>query len=56
MGRLWRTFAAQLDQQLDRLHEELKEDAYQPQPVRQVADSEGGKAGRVSHAGNPDDL
>ena len=29
-------FAAQLDQQLDRLQSELKDDTYQPQPVRQV--------------------
>src|SRR6202789_4580622 len=29
-------FSAQLDQQLDRLHRELKEDVYRPQPVRQV--------------------
>src|SRR5215472_17481823 len=29
-------FAAQLDQQLDRLQGELKEDVYRPQPVRQV--------------------
>ena len=29
-------FAAQLDQQLDRLHRELKDDVYRPQPVRQV--------------------
>ena len=28
-------FAAQLDQQLDRLQRELKENTYQPQPVRQ---------------------
>src|SRR5258705_731129 len=35
-GQNLEKFAAQLDQQLDRLHRELKEDAYQPRPVRQV--------------------
>ena len=33
-GKTLEAFAAQLDQQLDRLESELKEDAYQPQPVR----------------------
>jgi RNA-directed DNA polymerase len=34
-GETLQTFEAQLDQQLDRLQRELKEDTYQPQPVRQ---------------------
>src|SRR6266478_5009557 len=34
-GQNLEAFEAQLDQQLDRLQRELKEDAYQPQPVRQ---------------------
>src|SRR5260221_3832792 len=34
-GETLETFEAQLDQQLDRLQWELKEDTYQPQPVRQ---------------------
>ena len=35
-GQNLQGFAAQLDQQLDRLQSELKEDVYRPQPVRQV--------------------
>src|ERR1700686_1659231 len=35
-GQSLEGFAAQLDQQLDRLHRELKGDVYRPQPVRQV--------------------
>jgi retron-type reverse transcriptase len=35
-GQNLKEFAAQLDQQLDRLQSELKGDTYQPQPVRQV--------------------
>src|SRR3954466_8364115 len=34
-GQSLEAFAADLDQQLDRLHRELKDDTYQPQPVRQ---------------------
>src|SRR5246500_1486358 len=46
-------FAAQLDQQLDRLHSELKEDTYQPQPVRQVKIPKGGKPGEFRMLGVP---
>jgi len=35
-GQTLEEFAAQLDQQLDRLQSELKEDVYRPRPVRQV--------------------
>ncbi|HZC80677.1 MAG TPA: hypothetical protein VE222_02990, partial [Nitrospiraceae bacterium] len=35
-GQSLEGFAAQLDQQLDRLQSELTEDVYRPQPVRQV--------------------
>src|SRR5450755_1682098 len=34
-GQSLEGFAEQLDQQLDRLHRELKDDVYRPQPVRQ---------------------
>jgi RNA-directed DNA polymerase len=34
-GQNLETFESQLGQQLDRLHRELKEDTYQPLPVRQ---------------------
>jgi len=44
-------FAAQLDQQLDRLQSELKEDAYRPQPVRQVQIPKAGKPGEVRTLG-----
>src|SRR5258708_35430749 len=46
-------FAAQLDQQLDRLHGELKGDVYRPQPVRQVEVPEGGKASGARTVGDP---
>src|ERR1700756_3699204 len=46
-------FAAQLDQQLDRLQSELKEDTYQPQPVRQGQIPKAGKPGEVRMLGAP---
>src|SRR6476620_2409107 len=42
-GQSLEAFAAQRDQQLDRLRNELKENAYQPQPVRQVQIPKAGK-------------
>ena len=46
-------FAAQLDQQLDRLQSELREDVYQPQPVRQVQIPKAGKPGEFRTLGIP---
>lgn len=46
-------FAAQLDQQLDRLQSELKGDTYQPQPVRQVQIPKAGKPRELRTLGIP---
>src|SRR3989475_1761743 len=46
-------FAAQRDQQLDRLQSELKEDVYRPQPVRQVQIPKAGKPGEFRTLGIP---
>src|SRR3974390_2701733 len=46
-------FAAQLEQQLDRLHGELKPGVYQPQPVRQVQIPKVGKPGEYRMLGVP---
>src|SRR6202046_5966963 len=42
-----------LDQQLDRLQSELKEDVYRPQPVRQVQIPKAGKPGEFRMLGIP---
>ena len=53
MGRLWKAFGEQLDPQLDRLQSELKEETYQPQPVRQVPIPKAGKPGEFRTLGVP---
>jgi len=52
-GQSLEAFAAQVDQQLDRLQSELKEDTYQPQPVRQVQIPKAGKPGEFRMLGVP---
>lgn len=52
-GQTLDEFAAQLDPQLDRLQSELKEDAYRPQPVRQVQIPKAGKPGEFRTLGIP---
>jgi RNA-directed DNA polymerase len=53
-GQTLDAYGAQLDEQLERLHSELKEDAYQPQPVRQAAIPKvGGKPGERRMLGIP---
>src|SRR5580704_3900818 len=52
-GQSLEGFAAQLDSQLDRLQSELKENVYQPQPVRQVQIPKAGKPGEFRMLGIP---
>src|SRR5246127_2850979 len=52
-GQTLEAFEAQLDQQLDRLHRELKEDTYQPLPVRQHPIPKRGKPGEYRMLGIP---
>jgi len=52
-GQNLEAFAAQLDQQLDRLQSELKEDTYQPQPVRQHPIQKRDKPGEYRMLGIP---
>lgn len=52
-GQTLDEFAAQLDQQLDRLQSELKGDVYRPQPVRQVQIPKAGKPGEFRMLGIP---
>ncbi len=52
-GQSLETFGAQLDQELDRLHTELKQNTYRPQPVRQVPIPKPGKPGELRTLGIP---
>src|SRR2546426_12685691 len=52
-GQNLEAFEAQLNQQLDRLHRELKEDAYRPLPVRQHPIPKRGKPGEYRMLGIP---
>src|SRR5215472_3108545 len=52
-GQNLKEFAAQLDEQLDRLQGELKGDTYTPQPVRQVQIPKAGKPGEFRKLGIP---
>jgi RNA-directed DNA polymerase len=52
-GQSLDAFEAQLNQQLDRLHQELKEDAYQPLPVRQHPIPKRDKPGEYRMLGIP---
>ena len=52
-GQTLEGFEAQLEQHLDRLHGELKDDAYRPDPVRQVAIPKSGKTGEFRTLGIP---
>ena len=52
-GQNLEAFSEQLDQQLDRLHRELRDDVYQPRPVRQVQIPKAGKLGEYRKWGIP---
>jgi RNA-directed DNA polymerase len=52
-GQNLAAFEAQLDPQLDRLQRELREEAYRPQPVRQVPIPKQGKPGEYRVLGVP---
>src|SRR3982750_4835504 len=52
-GQSLEAFAAQVDQQLDRWQSELRDETYQPQPVRQVQIPKAGRPGEFRILGVP---
>jgi RNA-directed DNA polymerase len=52
-GQSLEMFGAQLEKELGRLHTELKQNAYRPQPVRQVPIPKPGKSGEFRTLGIP---
>ena len=56
MVKLWRSSKRIQSNIWDRLHRELKEDTYRPEPVRQVAIPKAGKPGEFRPARHSDDL
>ena len=52
-GQSLEEFGEHLDLQLNRLHTELREDCYQPRPVRQVQIPKAGKPGEFRTLGIP---
>src|SRR5499427_3081454 len=52
-GQTLEEFEAHSEEYLDRLHRELKEDTYRPEPVRQVAIPKAGKPGEFRTLGIP---
>jgi group II intron reverse transcriptase/maturase len=52
-GQTLQDFEAELDEQLDRLHRDLKDDSYQPQPVRQHLIPKAGQPGKQRALGIP---
>ena len=53
MVKLWRSSKRIQSNIWDRLHRELKEDTYRPEPVRQVAIPKAGKPGEFRMLGIP---
>ena len=56
MGRALEAFAAQLGSAVGSVAAETERGSLSASTGAAGADPEGGEAGRVSHAGNPDDL